>query len=218
MPTAQKKNTKPAPKTTQPKTEQKETKPVSAKKQAIKADPVVKAEPVVVKEAEVAKVENVVVNVDTTSTINDNFVEFMTKFQSLMTQFNQLKTELKPLEKKTVRELKVLQKSSNKKRKKAVRAPSGFVKPAPISDELAKFLGMPTGSEMARTEVTREINKYIRENSLQDKTNGRKIIPDEKLSVLLKVTDDIDLTYFNLQKYMGPHFPKKTTTEAITSS
>ena len=70
---------------------------------------------------------------------------------------------------------------------------------------------------MARTEVTREINKYIREHELQDKTNGRKIIPDKKLSTLLKITSDIDLTYFNLQKYMGPHFPKQTTQQPVAA-
>jgi chromatin remodeling complex protein RSC6 len=61
---------------------------------------------------------------------------------------------------------------------------------------------------MARTDVTREINKYIRANNLQDKENGRKIIPDKLLKTLLKLEDSVELTYFNLQKYMGPHFPK----------
>ena len=61
---------------------------------------------------------------------------------------------------------------------------------------------------MARTDVTRDINKYIREHGLQDKENGRKINPDSKLSSLLKVGKDEVLTYFNLQRYMSPHFAK----------
>lgn len=167
--------------------------------------PVPQSEPVV---------ENkVVVEKDTNLNTLDALSHFMQSFQTILTQFNQLKVELKSLEKKTVRELKIAEKSKNKK-KKGTRAPSGFVKPAPISDELAGFLGIPVGSEMARTEVTREINKYIREHELQDKSNGRKIIPDKKLSTLLKVGNDVDLTYFNLQKYMGPHFPKQVTTTA----
>ena len=40
---------------------------------------------------------------------------------------------------------------------------------------------------MARTEVTREINGYIRQHSLQDKDNGRKINPDKALASLLKI-------------------------------
>ena len=85
----------------------------------------------------------------------------------------------------------------------ANRQPSGFVKPTQISTELATFLGRDKGSEMARTEVTREINKYIREHNLQDPQNGRKINPDSALKALLKVADGDELTYFNLQKFMS---------------
>lgn len=86
------------------------------------------------------------------------------------------------------------------------RAPSGFVKPTRISDELAVFLEKDKGTKMARTEVTREINMYIRLHNLQDPSNGRKINPDAKLRSLLKVTNNDELTYFNLQRYMSPHF------------
>jgi chromatin remodeling complex protein RSC6 len=70
---------------------------------------------------------------------------------------------------------------------------------------------------MARTEVTREINAYIRANSLQDKTNGRKINADSKLSSLLKLKTDEELTYFNLQRYMSPHFQKAAAAAAATA-
>ena len=107
------------------------------------------------------------------------------------------------------RELKQASKITAKKAKrKGSRAPSGFVKPTKISDELATFLSKPAGSEMARTDVTREINAYIRANNLQDKENGRKINPDNKLSKLLKLGKSDELTYFNLQRYMSHHFAK----------
>jgi upstream activation factor subunit UAF30 len=61
---------------------------------------------------------------------------------------------------------------------------------------------------MARTDVTREINTYIRAHKLQDKDNGRKINPDAKLAALLKLKKTDELTYFNLQRYMSPHFSK----------
>ena len=128
----------------------------------------------------------------------------------MLSQLNGLKAELKQLERKTCKQLKLVEKLTSKKRKKGPRAPSGFVKPSLISDELANFLGKAIGTEMARTDVTREINKYIRANSLQDKDNGRKINPDKQLKTLLKIDDSIALTYFNLQRYMGPHFPKQT--------
>ena len=164
----------------------------------------------------VSEMENVVVASDSSDySITNGFSEFITKFQTMLTSFNALKTELRGLEKITVKQLKIAEKLSNKKRRKGNRAPSGFVKPSLISDELAKFLDKPCGTEMARTDVTREINKYIRANNLQDKSNGRKINPDKQLTQLLKIEESVDLTYFNLQKYMGPHFPKVVKVEPV---
>ena len=135
--------------------------------------------------------------------------DFMSKLQGVAQQFSQLRTEFRSLEKQWTRSLKTAHKANSKrKRKTGNRSPSGFVKPTLISSELAAFLGKENGSEMARTEVTREINKYIRANDLQDKENGRKINPDAKLTKLLKLTKTDELTYFNLQRYMSPHFAK----------
>ena len=141
--------------------------------------------------------------------INEQSLEFVAKLQQLGTLISSLKAEFRALEKKWTREMKTAQKqSSRRKRKAGNRAPSGFVKPTRISDELATFLSKPVGSEMARTEVTREINNYVRNHDLQDKSNGRKINPDAKLASLLKLKKTDELTYFNLQKYMSPHFAK----------
>lgn len=157
----------------------------------------------------VAAEPTAVVAEDAEAPLADQSVEFLAKLQQLGALISALKTEYRSLEKKWTRELKASQKQSIKrKRKSGNRAPSGFVKPTLISDELAKFLDKPTGSEMARTEVTRDINKYIRTNNLQDKENGRKINPDKKLAALLKLKATDELTYFNLQRFMSPHFAK----------
>jgi len=149
--------------------------------------------------------------VDVDTPVAEQSIEFLAKLQQLGVLISSLKAEYRTLEKKWSRELKSAQKQCSKRKRKAGnRAPSGFVKPTRISDELAKFLEKPSGSEMARTEVTRDINKYIRNNNLQDKENGRKINPDTKLATLLKLKKTDELTYFNLQKYMSPHFAKAT--------
>ena len=146
---------------------------------------------------------------DVEASVAEQSVEFLAKLQQLGVLISSLKAEYRTLEKKWTRELKTAQKQSSKRKRKAGnRAPSGFVKPTRISDELAKFLEKPSGSEMARTEVTRDINKYIRTHNLQDKENGRKINPDSKLATLLKLKKTDELTYFNLQRYMSPHFAK----------
>ena len=151
--------------------------------------------------------------------LNDDFVDFMGKLQAAASLFSNLRNEFRSLEKKCTRELKAARKVNKKQaRKSGNRAPSGFVKPTLITDELATFLGRSSGAEMARTEVTREINKYIRAHSLQDKQNGRKIIPDAALAKLLKLTKEDELTYFNLQRYMSPHFPKSSANAAAAAA
>jgi len=179
--------------------------PVEKKAKASKAPKAPKAEtsPVAPEPAETAG--------ESEAPLAEQSVEFLAKLQQLSVMISTLKSEYRALEKKWSREVKTAQKvSSKRKRKAGNRAPSGFVKPTKISDELAKFLEKPTGTEMARTEVTRDINKYIRTHNLQDKDNGRKINPDTKLATLLKLKKTDELTYFNLQRYMSPHFAKAT--------
>jgi upstream activation factor subunit UAF30 len=182
------------------------------KPKAVKSEVTSSVSPVVVEPlVTTAPVVEQVETTDGDAPVAEQSVEFLAKLQQLGVLISSLKAEYRTLEKKWTRELKSAQKQSSKRKRKAGnRAPSGFVKPTRISDELAKFLDKPAGSEMARTEVTRDINKYIRTNNLQDKENGRKINPDTKLAALLKLKKTDELTYFNLQKYMSPHFAKAT--------
>lgn len=160
----------------------------------------------VVQNVEVAPDESVV-------TIESSMSELLTSFtdsiQALTLSLNKLKTDFKVLEKQVLREARSMDKVNAKRnRNKGSRAPSGFVKPAGISKELAKFLGVSEDTKMARTDVTKEITKYVKDHKLQDATNGRKIVPDAKLKALLGTKASDEVTYFNLQKYMKPHFVK----------
>jgi chromatin remodeling complex protein RSC6 len=193
---------------------EKKVKKVKAPKEAVSAPvetaPVVVAEPASAPADQVVEVEN---------SIAEKALEFTAKLQQVGNLLASLKPEFKNIEKMFVRELKASQKLNTKrKRKSGNRAPSGFVKPTRISDELAKFLDKPIGSEMARTDVTKDINAYIRANKLQNASNGRIIIPDKKLASLLKIKQNEELTYFNLQKFMSIHFAKagaKVTPELV---
>jgi chromatin remodeling complex protein RSC6 len=120
---------------------------------------------------------------DADSSLSVKLNVFGAKLQQLAGLFSSVKSDFKTLEKIVARELKNAQKSSSRRKKTTGnRQPSGFVKPTRISDELAQFLGKTIGTEMARTDVSKEINAYIRSNGLQDKENGRKINADTKLS------------------------------------
>lgn len=138
----------------------------------------------------------------------------LTKLQSAQAVLASIRSEVNELKRQHARELRAANKANKRRKTSANRAPSGFVKPTLISNELAAFLGKPEGSVLARTEVTREVNAYIRNQKLQDKDNGRKINPDAKLLKLLKLKKGEELTYFNLQKYMAAHFAKSSATPA----
>jgi chromatin remodeling complex protein RSC6 len=186
----------------------------------------VKVAPVEVAPVEVAPVEvapvsqnEVVSEIKTDDEIGQTFIDLTKKLQLLVSTLATLKQDFKSLEKRYHRDVKHLTKEKSKRKSSGKpRAPSGFVKPTVISSDLAIFLCKTDGTEMARTEVTREINKYIRANDLQDPTNGRKINPDTKLRNLLEVPVEEDLTYFNLQKYLSKHFPKQGAAAAATAA
>ena len=199
-----------------PKAPEEKPKKTSKTSKAATTTPVPVPEPVPVKEAVKQEAVEVVENV-VEDDVGKAFADLLQKLQMLTATFTAVKQDFKALEKRYMRELRAATKATDKKKKSAnskPRQPSGFVKPTKISTELAKFLGKPEGSEMARTEVTREINKYIRANDLQDSSNGRKINPDAKLRGLLQVPTSDDLTYFNLQKYLSKHFPKAVVVAA----
>lgn len=125
----------------------------------------------------------------------------------LMTQLKTVQTEVRSVQKNYTKLVKEHDKTTNKRRRQ-YRKPSGFAKPSPLSDEMTEFLGLEKGVEIARNEVTKLINKYIVENDLRDESDKRKILPDKKLSTLLNLSGDENLSYFNLQKYIKHHFVK----------
>jgi hypothetical protein len=181
------------------------------------AAPVVETAPVVAPVVESAPAEPVVKAAE--DDLSHAYSGCTAKLSLMRQQMSALILEFRTLQKRSERELKAVQKAGNKRKQRhAVRAPSGFVKPTLISDQLAEFLSKPKGTLIARTDVTREINAYIRANKLQDEKNGRKINPDAKLNALLTLKPTDELTYFNLQRYMSQHFQKSTPAPAAVTA
>ena len=144
------------------------------------------------------------------SSLSENLSVLADSIQSMTTILNKIKSDYKVLEKQVLKEARSMDKVNAKRKKsKGSRAPSGFVKPAAISKDLAKFLGVSDDTKMARTDVTKKITAYVKDHKLQAPNNGRKIIPDKKLMSLLNCKSSDEVTYFNLQKYMKPHFIKE---------
>jgi chromatin remodeling complex protein RSC6 len=143
------------------------------------------------------------------STINDN----LTLFKMQITNLQKI---VKTVEKDVRKELKNIKKNKKENKHKPKRAPSGFAKPTMVTKELCEFMNKPEGTEIARTEVTKALVNYIKENNLIELGDTKsKIVPDEKLKNLLGVEyDEInELTYFNIQRYMNKHFYSKKNKE-----
>jgi len=215
--------------TTTPVIEQKEvavketsTKKSSSKKSSkVEVAPVVVDVPVVVAAPSVAvTVAPVDVKVDETKSLSSDAIltAVDAKIQQVSSILASLKNDSKALRKEILVNKKAFEKLEKKSAKKRRAAPvegeevkprnSGFMRPVKISDELASFLGKATGTVMGRQDANDEIRQYVALHNLKEteKGKGRNINPDNKLSALLKLPKDEQLTYFNLQKYMKPHF------------
>ncbi|KAK8694757.1 hypothetical protein V6N13_072302 [Hibiscus sabdariffa] len=80
----------------------------------------------------------------------------------------------------------------------------GFLAPLQLSDALIKFLG--TGeNELTRAAVIKRMWDYIKENDLQDPSDKRKVICDEKLKELFDVET---FNGFTVTKLLAAHFLK----------
>lgn len=188
----------------------------------------VKESPVETKPVEV--VEVAVPTPDKVEESPENNLELLSaEFKKVVATLNdlgqglkQVTSEVRKLEKRSVKDIREANKKSKKKPAKDInkpkRAPSGFAKPSLISDDLCTFLSRDSGTHMARTEVTKHVTGYIRDQGLQNPANKRQILPDDKLKKLLNANDDDTITYFNLQKFMKHHFPKKVDTSVATST
>ena len=107
------------------------------------------------------------------------------------------------------KQVKKLKPQKNKKVLKPDRKPHGFAVPSLVSDELCLFMNVEPGTFVSRTNVTKKLTDYIRENKLQNPNNKRQIIPDTVLTSLFgEMEKDTYLTHFTIQKYMNHHFIK----------
>ena len=155
--------------------------------------------------------ETAAVDAPVVPTLDDDFRSLINRFNQLRSMTSALMSDARRLSKRVGRELKDAERQNRRRRKNkstTKRAPSGFAKPSAISEELCDFLNCEHGTQMARTEVTKFLTQYIKQHDLQDPSNRRRILCDTALSELLSVGPEDEVTYFNLQKYMKPHFPK----------
>jgi DNA topoisomerase-1 len=143
--------------------------------------------------------------------ISESFTNLLSTLSNFRTQVTEIQNSIRILEKQVTKEIKQQEKKINKNKFKGNKSPSGFAKPTKISELLCKFMELPDGSEVARTEVTQYLINYIDKKKLQNPENKKIIMPDPELQSLLGTNPDIEINYFNIQKFMNQHFKSKQT-------
>jgi chromatin remodeling complex protein RSC6 len=144
------------------------------------------------------------------TTLDEDLKGVLASLTTLRETVSSMITEVKRLDKRVHREIK-----DARKRKRRVRAegeegakprgPSIFEIPTKVTDELCVFLGHSKGTLISRSNVTKQINNYVKEKNLKNKHD---ITPDGPLRKLLQVPETEQLTYFNLQRYLNRHYIK----------
>lgn len=137
--------------------------------------------------------------------------------EALTADVQSLRSDIKSLS-KLVRKLIQKHEDPDGEKAKARSANNGFNRPLEITHELSSFLGLSSDEKISRSNVTKQINKYIIAQGLKHPDNGRVIIMDDQLTSLLKPPPDVQITFLNIQKYLSPHYVKQTPKEAETTT
>ena len=182
-----------------------------AKKSAKAAAPAAAA-PVVVSATPVEQVA-AAAPVTPATTLEADLKSLATRLNSARELLTALVSDVKKLDKRVHKELKEARKRRRRSKPEEgvegaeakPRVPSIFERPLQVTEALCSFLGKPKGTLMSRSEVTKGVNSYVKEKNLKNKHD---ISPDAALKGLLAIPEGETLTYFNLQRYLNPHYLK----------
>lgn len=133
------------------------------------------------------------------------FETFKDKVEIQKQTIDEMHKEIKIFEKML---LKFVNKYTNPEiKEKKPRKKSGFALPIQVSDDLCEFMGVVRGTKIARTDVTKYLNIYIKEKNLKNVEKKSIILPDETLwKILGEEARGKEITHFTIQKYINKHF------------
>jgi chromatin remodeling complex protein RSC6 len=128
-------------------------------------------------------------------------IDIILKEKGIENKENKVKKEVKSKQEK--KDVKV---KKERKKKEEIIPPSAITSPTLITVELQSFLGKEDGCLVTRLEITNKLYEYIKINNLQNFENKKIINPDDKLKKLFNLSDNQELTYFNIQSMINKHF------------
>ena len=79
---------------------------------------------------------------------------------------------------------------------------SGFSVPVKVDDVLARFLNVDPNDHMPRTEVTKRLTAYIKENELQCE-NKKHFKVDKALADVFSISPGTQTNWFEMQKFLA---------------
>ena len=140
----------------------------------------------------------------TTRTVKEILADIEEKNQELVLAQRAVKHLYKELErshKVEVKEASKRKKSSKNSGEK--RDPSGFNAKQPVPVEFCEQpWGCTSDQELPRTMLTKMVYDYVKENTLQDPKDKRRIFPDDTVKKLFHLNDSDELHFNNFQTYM----------------
>jgi chromatin remodeling complex protein RSC6 len=138
----------------------------------------------------------------------------MASLESIQSSLLSLEKSIKALQRETHKIRQKLDDPTGEKAK-ARSENNSFKKPQQVSDQLRAFLKLADGEMISRSEVTKRIFAYAKENSLN---NGKVINLDATLKDLLKPLEGQDVTVTNLQKYINHHYTSSAAAIAAAAA
>ena len=143
-----------------------------------------------------------------------NMEKMVASLNEVNAQINDMREMFSLLEKKAKKlshavdmVIKKEQKTGSKVKKE--RKPCGFAVSSKVTPEMCEFMGRKEGELISRIEITKYLNKYIKEKDLENPDNRQNIIPDENLwKILGDEARNEKITHFTIQKYLNKHFLK----------
>jgi len=112
-------------------------------------------------------------------------------------------------------EIKAAKKNIRKRRDRNY----GFATPEKVPDNIAKFINVPNGTLLPRTQVTKAIYNIIKKRKLRYKKDGRVLRADSEIKKLFNLSDEVNnvtdpkdkngFTFYNIQSHIAKCYPKK---------
>lgn len=155
---------------------------------------------------------------------SDEFLEsYGLLLEKIKSDYQKNRSDLDKLYKLHLKQVRNADKIRRKKRGK-----TGFTKPAAVPDNLAKFLKIPIGTVLSRTEITKQIYSELRKRKLYYEKDERVLRADEEIKILFNLPESVNTStnpkdktgfnFYNLQKYIAVCYKNKTNNNQIEDS